>query len=84
LRPDLQHLVVALEGCRFAVAFSVGLEDHLRHAAELCLNLGDAHHQAAWFSVSPVTSTPSLNLMPSMTFGNWFLPLSLNHFFDAA
>ena len=51
---------------------------------ELCLNLGDAHHQAAWFSVSPVTSTPSLNLIPSMTFGNWFLPLSRNHFFDAA
>ncbi|MFT5786226.1 MAG: hypothetical protein ACI9KK_001580, partial [Ascidiaceihabitans sp.] len=42
--------------------------------SELCLNLGDAHHQAAWFSVSPVTSTPSLNLIPSMTFGNWFLP----------
>ena len=37
---------------------------------ELCLNLGDAHYQAAWFSVSAVTSTPSLNLIPSMTFGN--------------
>jgi hypothetical protein len=37
---------------------------------ELCLNLGDAHSQAARFSVSSVTSTPSLNLIPSMTFGN--------------
>jgi putative transposase len=37
---------------------------------ELCLNLGDAHHQAARFSVSLVTSTPSLNLIPSITFGN--------------
>ena len=51
---------------------------------ELCLNMGDAHHQAARFSVSSVTSTPSLNLIPSMTFGNWFLPLSRSHFFDAA
>jgi hypothetical protein len=40
---------------------------------ELFLNLGDAHHQAALISVVPVTSTPSLNLIPSMTFGNWFL-----------
>ena len=37
---------------------------------ELCLNLGDAHHQAARFLVWLVTSTPSLNLIPSMTFGN--------------
>jgi hypothetical protein len=37
---------------------------------ELCLNLGDAHHEAARFSVSLVTSTASLNLSPSMTFGN--------------
>ena len=39
-------------------------------AVELCLNLGDALHQAARLSVSLVTSTPSLNLIPSMTFGN--------------
>lgn len=51
---------------------------------ELWLNLGDAHHQAARFSVSAETSTPSLNLIPSMTFGNWFLPLRRSHFFDAA
>ena len=51
---------------------------------EFCLNLGDAYHQAARFSVSSVTSTPSLNLIPSMTFGNWFLPLRRSHFFDAA
>ena len=43
---------------------------HLEGGQELCLNLGDAHSQAARFSVSVVTSTPSLNLIPSMTFGN--------------
>jgi hypothetical protein len=37
---------------------------------KLCLNLGDAHHQTARFSVSLVTSTPSLNLITSITFGN--------------
>lgn len=51
---------------------------------ELCLNLGDAHSQAARFSASSFTSTPSLNLIPSMTFGNWFLPLRRSHFLDAA
>jgi hypothetical protein len=39
-------------------------------AQELCLNLGDAHHQAARFSVSLVCSIPSVNLIPLMTFGN--------------
>lgn len=58
--------------------------DHMPQAGELWLNLGDAHHQAARFSVSAETSTPSLNLIPSMTFGNWFLPLRRSHFFDAA
>ena len=38
--------------------------------AELCLNLGDAHFQAARLSASKLTSTPSLTLIPSMTFGN--------------
>ena len=51
---------------------------------ELYLNLGDAHYQAGWFSVSAVTLTQSLPLIALMTFGNWFLPLSRNHFFDAA
>ena len=51
---------------------------------ELWLNLGDAHHQAARVSASSVTSTPSVNLIPSMTFGNWFLPLRRSHFFEAA
>ena len=55
-----------------------------RNIFELCLNLGDAHHQAARFSVSSFTTTPSLNLIPSMTFGNWFLPLRRSHFFDVA
>ena len=34
---------------------------------ELWLSLGDGHHQAALVFVVPVTSTPSLNLIPSMT-----------------
>ncbi|MCC5966785.1 MAG: hypothetical protein JJU24_11675 [Natronohydrobacter sp.] len=37
---------------------------------ELCLNLGDAHFQAARLGASKITSTPSLNVIPSMTFGN--------------
>jgi hypothetical protein len=37
---------------------------------ELWSNLGDAHHQAARFSISLVCSIPSVNLIPSMTFGN--------------
>jgi hypothetical protein len=41
----------------------------LAHFWELCLNLGDAHRQAARFSVSLVSSIPSLNLISSMTFG---------------
>jgi hypothetical protein len=45
-------------------------QEYNGHHSELCLNLGDAHHQAARFSVSLVTSTPSLNLIPSITFGN--------------
>jgi uncharacterized protein (DUF736 family) len=56
----------------------------MHRVLELCMNLGDALHQAARFSVSSVASTPSLNLVPSMTFGNWFLPLRRSHFFDAA
>ena len=51
---------------------------------ELCLNLGDAYHQTTRFMVSLIASTPSLNLVPSMTFGNLFLPLRRSHFFDAA
>jgi hypothetical protein len=43
---------------------------HTAKRVELCLNLGDAHRQAARFSVSLVSSIPSLNLIPSMTFGN--------------
>jgi hypothetical protein len=43
---------------------------HMLLATELCLNLGDALHQAARFSVPSVTWTPSLYLIPSMTFGN--------------
>jgi len=51
---------------------------------EPCLNFGDAHHQAAHHLASSVTSTPSLKLVPSMTFGNWFLPFRRSHFFVAA
>jgi hypothetical protein len=42
---------------------------------ELCLNLGDGVDQAAacfWLA-----SMPSVNLIPSMSFGNWFCPSSL-------
>jgi transposase len=41
-------------------------------------------HEAVRFSVSLMASFSSLNCVPSMTFGNWFLPLSRNHFFDVA
>lgn len=37
---------------------------------ELCGNLGDADNQAARVAASSVISTPSLNLVPSMSFGN--------------
>jgi hypothetical protein len=43
---------------------------HLSRHLELWLILGDAHHQAARFLVSLVCSIPSVNLIPSMTFGN--------------
>ena len=49
---------------------SRGLSVAPTRAAELCLNLGDADNQAARFSASSVTSTPSGNLVPSMSFGN--------------
>ena len=54
---------------RAAALVNMG-SDLLFAVDELCLNLGDAHHQAARFLVSLVTSTPSLNLIPSITFGN--------------
>ncbi|MFT4962029.1 MAG: hypothetical protein ACI92Z_003125, partial [Paracoccaceae bacterium] len=38
--------------------------------SELCLNLGDAPHQTTRLMVSLIASTPSLNLIPSMIFGN--------------
>ena len=56
---ETQNQVMEIEAAGFSV-----------EPQELCLNLGDAHHQAARFSVSLVTSTPSLNLIPSITFGN--------------
>ncbi len=54
------------------VAFNRASNTELRVmvSSELCLNLGDARHQAARFLASFFTSTPSLNLIPSMTFGN--------------
>jgi hypothetical protein len=39
--------------------------------------------QAARFSVS-FAATPSVNVTPSMTLGNWFAPFSLRHVFAAA
>jgi hypothetical protein len=47
----------------------------LANAVELCLNLGDAHHQAARFSASSVASTPSLNLVPSITLAQFALAM---------
>jgi hypothetical protein len=40
--------------------------------------------QAARLWSSLCWATPSVNVTPSMTRGNWFVPLSLRHFFDAA
>ena len=40
--------------------------------------------QAARLCVASACATPSLNLTPSMTRGNWLVPLSLRHFFEAA
>lgn len=40
--------------------------------------------QAARLWVASDCATPSLNLTPSMTRGNWLVPLSLRHFFEAA
>ena len=31
-----------------------------------------------------MTSMPSLDLTPAMTFGNWFVPFSRRHVFDVA
>jgi hypothetical protein len=53
-----------------AVAHSDWMLQANTFSRELCLNLGDAHRQAARFSVSLFSSIPSLNLIPSMTFGN--------------
>ena len=50
----------------------------------LCVNLGHAQSQAARYAVSAVTSTPLINSLSSMTFGNGLLPLSRSHFFDSA
>ena len=37
--------------------------------------------QAARFAASPM-ATPSVNLMPSTTRGNWLAPFSRRHFFE--
>jgi type IV secretion system protein VirD4 len=77
--PDFDNVIAR----KYRVGAMIFLQS-LAQLEELCLNLGDALHQAARFSASSVASTPSLNLVPSMTFGNWFLPLRRSHFFDAA
>lgn len=46
---------------------------------ELCWNLGDDGDQAALSAGVSMTSTPSWKVMPWMTLGNWFCPLSLRH-----
>ncbi len=40
-----------------------------RHRSELCRKLGDGADQAAWLSAGMITSMPSENLTPAMTFG---------------
>jgi len=45
--------------------------DKAARKRELCGNVGDGANQAADF-ISATSSIPSLNVTPSMTFGNWF------------
>ena len=66
LRRKTRRLHATEEKIRIVLAGLRGEES----IAELCLNLGDGPHQATRFLVSRFTSRPSLNLMPSMTFGN--------------
>ena len=40
--------------------------------------------QAALVLAGSLLATPSVNLTPSMTRGNWFAPFRRRHFFDAA
>jgi hypothetical protein len=40
--------------------------------------------QAARFAGTLMTSMPSWNLTPPMTFGNWFVPFKRRQVFDAA
>lgn len=40
--------------------------------------------QAARLSLASSKATPSVNLTPSITRGNWFRPFSFRHFCDAA
>jgi hypothetical protein len=46
--------------------------------------LGDGADQAARFSDVVMTATPSVNVTPSMTIGNWFAPFSRRQVFAAA
>jgi len=51
---------------------------------ELTAKVGNGDHQAASLFWVSIASSPPVNVMPWMTFGNWFLPLGLNHRFSAS
>src|SRR4249920_1306361 len=53
-------------------------------SSELCGRLGDEADQAAWWAGILMTSMPFWNLIPAMTFGNWFSPFNRRHVFAAA
>jgi hypothetical protein len=54
------------------------------HPSELWRILGDEADQAALCAGIGMTSMPSRNLTPAITFGNWFLPISRRQVFEAA
>ncbi|MBW4037236.1 MAG: hypothetical protein HIU90_17395, partial [Proteobacteria bacterium] len=63
----------------------LGVADDISEpAGELWWNLGDGGDQAAFCAGVSITSTPSRKVMPWMTLGNWFSPLSLRQVLAAA
>jgi hypothetical protein len=58
--------------------------DRAELPTELWRILGDEADQAALCAGIGMTSMPSRNLTPAITFGNWFLPISRRQVFEAA
>jgi hypothetical protein len=58
--------------------------DRAELPTELWRILGDEADQAALCAGIGMTSMPSWNLTPAITFGNWFLPISRRQVFEAA